>query len=157
MSDDRYAPPASIVSDIEPAGPAVRPRVVVRAVWLLWISFFIGLPASLIEALEPAEDVPLVVMLVITAIFWAIELGLTWWLATAAWRGRAWSRWVQAILFVLGMAFVYYMQTKFPEEMASAWYVEAMYFAQWLLNAFAIGMLFAPSANAWYRTMKALR
>jgi len=156
MNDARYAPPAVRVDDPAIEGPLERPRIVVLAIKLLWTSFAVGFVGSLGGAFVPVEGLSVVWMVLITLFGWAISFGISYWLLTAAWRGKSWSRWVQAVLYVFGTAFVAWLSMAEP-DLADPWYLEAINVTSFLLDAAGIGMLFAPTANTWYRAMREAR
>jgi hypothetical protein len=157
MNDNRYAPPTAKLADHESETELERPRVVVRAVQLLWTTFTLSVVATLVAALVMPAGVSAGVTVVSTTVNLLVQLGLAWWFNGAAWKGRGWSRWVQAVLGILALGFLYYAKQSVPNAFVLPWYLDAMSTLATLCNAVGVGLLFAPAANTWYRAMKAER
>jgi hypothetical protein len=158
MNDNPYAPPKAIVSDIEAPLPE-RPPSVVRGVWSSWVSAACALPVSVYELIEVPKDMTPVENVVFTVVALAVAFAIAWLLNTAAWRGRNWSRWVQAILVTFtfgGLLFIAMKRHLLPPNYLPR-YLMAQYVVQAILNLVAVIFLFSPSANAWYREMRARR
>lgn len=57
MNENPYSPPGAKVEDAPPVrAVAERPRNVVTAVWLLWISLVVSIPISIREYQDAASD-----------------------------------------------------------------------------------------------------
>ena len=72
-----------------------RPRAIIQAIALLWISSALGFAASLSEVKSSSGELVLSALVML-----AIAVSLT----VALWRGRNWARMVYLILVVLSLA-----------------------------------------------------
>ena len=132
-----------------------RPRIVVLAVRLLWGSLLLGVPVTIYDMFQPEPGVPMWLNIVATLFGWLIGFGISYWLYTAAWRGRGWSRIVQAVLLALGVLAIPVIMKIAPQIIRMLQlHVVIIYLVQNLIGIAAVGMLFSPSANAWYRAMR---
>jgi hypothetical protein len=156
MNDNPYSPPSARVADIDPPISPDRPVVVTRAVYLLWASFVLTILTMLYEGLKPDPELSPGMAVAITLLGIGIGTAIALWLNIAAWRGRGYARWVMAVLTLFGLAFIYWAQQAM-EIPPSPWFVQVIDVISWSISIFANGMLFAPGANAWYRTMRASR
>jgi hypothetical protein len=86
-----------------------------------------------------------------------INFAFSYWLYTAAWRGRGWSRVVQAALLAAGLAAYYYLRSLSPDLFQLPPFIDLIYMIANLTEIVGIAMLFAPSASVWYRVMRAQR
>lgn len=164
MNDNRYAPPAAAVTDVERA-PTDRPRNVAWAVRLLWLMAACALPAIVYELIVPPAGVSPTENILINLGALVFGLGVAWIFNTATWRGRNWGRWVNAALVTLGAIstmFVLLMTMRIrngPSDLASyglPWYVIMQCVVQNLIGVVAVVFLFTRSANAWFAAMKEL-
>lgn len=153
MSHNPYAPPGAPVSDPAQETAPERPALVLWALRLLWISFGLAVLTMFVDIPERREEHLLAVM----GIYCIIAFGITYWLLSRAWRGRGWARIVLAVLFVGSITLNYGLEKYMPEAFVQPWYVDALAVASTLLDAFGIGLLFAPGVNAWYRALRELR
>jgi hypothetical protein len=157
MNDNPYAAPKAKLADPEPGAVPERPWSVIRAVQLLWFTFALNVVATLMVAFLPQPGASTATKVVSTTVNLLVQFGLCWWFYGAAWKGRGWSRWVQAILGILALMFVYMAKKMYPALFALPWYLEGLSNLATLINAIGVGMLFAPSSNAWYRATRAER
>jgi hypothetical protein len=157
MSDNPYSPPSARVADFEPPGSRDRPVIVRRAVYLLWASFGLTILTIVHEGLQPDPDVSQGVALAIVVFVIGTGAAFAVWLNTAAWRGKGYARWVMAVLTVSGFALIYWVDRTMPEIPPSPWFIQVIDVLSWAITILGNAMLFAPSANAWYREMSARR
>ena len=126
MTDDVYAPRAP-----------QRPRPIIQAIALLWISTALGFAASRSEATTSAE----------LALSAAVMLAITVSLTIALWRGRNWARMLYLVLVVLSLAnFVslWGLVERPPSEMA----LEAVSF---VADAGSFFLMFTEPGASWFR------
>jgi hypothetical protein len=154
MNDNPYAPPRAAVNDVEPAGSPERPRIVVLAVRMLWASFVLILPESIYEILNPDPELTPGESIFISLFAAGIIFAITFWLNTAAWNGKGYARWVMVALTLVGYASLVWLNQLDPAALESPWYIASIDVVSTILGLGGNGMLFAPSANAWYREMK---
>jgi hypothetical protein len=137
--DNPYRPPEAEVGD---AGPArvlgTRPRQIVQAIALLWISSGLGLFAGVSEAGESRATLVFVVL---------VNLAVTVVLSLALWRGRNWGRIVYVILVAMSLAdFLssWGIAERPPVEMA----LEAVSF---VADAGSFFLMFTRPGSLWFR------
>ena len=158
MNDNRYSPPSAPVADIENEVSVERPQVVVLAVRLLWASFVLSLPGVAYDLANPQPDAPRGMLIAMSLIGLAITFALSLWLNTAAWKGRGYARWVMAVLMLIGIAVIgAFLKPVFEAWTQLPWYLAMLGGLTMFLNVFGNALLFVPSANAWYREMRARR
>jgi hypothetical protein len=142
-ADNPFSPPKAEVRDA-PATRllAERPKRVVYATALLWISFAIGVVAELFPSSEP--PVP-----------WAVEAG-TWAFIVAVatlvnmgvWRGRHWARVAHAVLEVLGIFSVPLLVS--TRSLASI----ALNVVSMLLGAVVLYQVFTKPGSLWFKYIR---
>jgi hypothetical protein len=99
MTDNPYQPPEAEVRDAPPRRlVAARPRQIVQAIALLWVSTSLGVASGYLEAQRSPDPwasvaVMLLTMLVLLAV-----------LTVMLWRGRNWARLTYLILVALSLA-----------------------------------------------------
>jgi hypothetical protein len=157
MNDNPYAPPVAPVTDVEPAQSLERPRIVVLAVRTLWAAFFLALPVAIYGVIVPDPGTSRMMSLILTIFGVGISFAIALWLNTAAWKGRGYARWVMAVLTLLGFATLSWLYSLMPEVFKTPWFIQAFNVVSNILMVAGNLMLFAPSANAWYREMKRWR
>jgi hypothetical protein len=157
VNENPYAPPKARLEDAEPEGDLERPKSVVLGVRILWASFGVGVLSSVYEAFAPASGIEKVANVVGAVIGLGIGFAISYLLNTAAWRGRGWSRIVQVVLLAIAIPIIVFAYQLMPQVFVFSWFVIVTSAIQQLLNLFGLGLLFAPSANAWYRAMKRAR
>jgi len=150
MSENPYAPPSSKVADVDTDTdvPVQRPREVLWAVVLCWLSAMAAIP-SIIEgytSLAQIEGGPfaqagyLVIQVAVMAL-------MVWVIVSLA-RGRNWARIVYAALTALSLAIIV---GTLDEVLAEPWYWQSATFLTTLADILIVVLLFRPAANAWYR------
>lgn len=93
MSDNPYDPPKADLRDRGPARVlAERPRSVVQAAVMLWVSLALGLTRTFLEYRRESEGWEGVVAI------WGVILLIAIPVNVAIWRGRNWGRIVYAVL-----------------------------------------------------------
>ena len=170
MPDNPYAPPTSEVADVDADVVSMeRPRIVSQGIRLLWAYLAIGLSQVILEGfVAPAsvEDEPDAALrrfqsiaTVISLVVIAVMVLLTWF----AWKGRNWARITHLVLLIIGMlsygVAVVAANWLAPEEKLfdEEWYLNVLFALETVLNMAGVLLLFIPSANAWYRAMRAAR
>jgi hypothetical protein len=126
-------------------------------VFLLWASFVLMFPGAIYDAFHPDPDMTQGEMLLFVVFYMGATGAISYWLNTAAWKGRNYGRWVLAALTLFGVSLYFWDQEIFDEIQSWPWYIQS---TDYLGGAVAIVgniMLFAPSANAWYRAKRASR
>lgn len=151
MSDNRYAPPAAAVVAEEPQNTE-RPPIVGLALKLLWAGFAVSCATSLYNLFIVSNGPPaLRTVGIIGALFGlTVAAAICYAVFTAVARGRAWARWVLAVLVVLAVGTLTWMWWSGTVR----WQAFASLLVRASLNATALAMLFSPAANAWYREKK---
>jgi hypothetical protein len=157
VNENPYAPPKARLEDAEPEGDLTRPQSVVLGVRILWASFGVGVLSSIYDVFEAASGIANVANTVGTVVSLGVGFAISYLLNTAAWRGRGWSRVVQAVLLAIAIPIIVFAYQLVPQAFVFSWFVIATSAIQQLLNLAGLGLLFAPSANAWYRAMKRAR
>jgi len=144
MAENPYIPPEAKVEDTG-GGPvlAVRPRRVVLAVQMLWISLFLSLPAIYWEAGRSPEGFTAGVF-----IFSGVLVGIAAWLNVKLWHGVNWARILYLVLAVLSIGTLMatgseMLETSVPEFLVSA--------VGSVLDAVAMVLLFTGRAPLWFR------
>jgi len=148
MSRNPYAPPSATVAD-PPVPPIQRPRLIARALQLLWISFVLGLIGTFVhETQSPALE------WLITLVFVALYGAVVVWLFFKIGRGRNWARIVYLVLAVISYLMLsldwrsyYYSYRQHP---GWVW----LDFAGIAAELAALALLFSRPANRWFRAAK---
>jgi hypothetical protein len=166
MSENRYAPPAATVTDVESrVGSLERPRIVTIGVCLLWAEIALGIPGLVYLVFVTLKQDPhrtaywvYVGRMVVQFAFLALSVFLT----RMCWKGRNWARIAYLVLLILGLvvtasgyAMRYFMLKQLP-DIGLSWH-SVTYLLQVLLDIMAMCLLFTPGANAWYREMRFAR
>jgi hypothetical protein len=151
MNDNPYSPPKAVVEDQEGPVSLERPAVVVLAVRLLWAGFAISLATSIYNLFVLPAGVPVAIVVVISVVGLGIAFALSYWLFTAAWRGKGWARWVIAGLILFAIGVVALMWKAVPNPTVGSWQTAGSFVVRMTLYTAAVAMLFSPGANAWYR------
>jgi hypothetical protein len=142
MSDNPYQPPEADVRDTPPARlVAERPRQILHAIALLWISGGLGLAAGLLEA-RRAPDFGGVMAFLSIVVFGMVAV-----LTVGLWRGRHWARAVYAVLVALSlMTFVSTWGT--AERPGFEVALEAVSF---VADGGSFWLLFTKPGSLWFR------
>jgi hypothetical protein len=148
MATNPYSAPKAVVAD--PKLVAVeRPRVVTRAVALLWISFLAALVSSYLDVAFPEDagaDSVWIGIFVITTIWLAVVAWLIFKLA----RGRNWARFLYLILAVLSYGLLAFAWQEFAADFRNEPVKAAVGVAGMTMELVAMYLLFTKPANAWY-------
>ena len=146
MSHNPYKPPDSAVADIPAPFELQRPRAVVIAVWLSWVSIALGIISSIVDFDASDPDLSPGLQIALAVAGSAISALLT----VMIWRGRNWARILTLILSSISYAMLAVLMAGSPEfaaEMTSdAWL--------WAISAFLdvvfVVLIFGPG-RAWFR------
>ena len=144
MAPNPYTPPKADVKDLGPERLlAERPRPVVYAVVLLWISLVLGVPVVYWEHQRtPAEVAPF---------YWVpavLILGLVIVVNIFIWRGRNWARIVALVLVVI--SFLSFLGTM--GEILSHPAIEfVLNIVTLAIDAVAMYLLFTKPGVLWFR------
>ena len=140
MSDNPYEPPKSEVQDASPRRLiAARPRAIIQAIALLWISSGLGFAGGLSEmsASQGALIFSVVVMV-------ALAAGLT----VGIWRGKNWARILYLILVLLSLT-----------NLVSAWglterpqFEVALEAVSFVADAGSFFLMFTPPGSLWFQS-----
>jgi len=154
MESNPYKPPESEVTDLEDPPPALeRPFNVTWGVRLLWANLIAGVPTFLELFGHGGVDMNETTRLFIS-ILRVIVIGtcvVVAWLNVMTWRGRNWARITHLVLF--GFSLLTSLFT-FPSLLRGPGYEAMVYLLQLAMNGAGIGLLFTPSASAWYRSLR---
>lgn len=148
MERNLYAPPATPVADpVEPPEEGARPRTVAWAMWLLWVSFAIGLLASVLQSMTLFTSYAALISLLssgIRHIFTAlVNIKIS--------QGRNWARILILVWMLAALASVAFQWRAYPGLLRadSLNWVPAT--AKFLLDCTALVLLFTPAANRWFK------
>lgn len=125
-----------------PSGP--RPAVMNLAVKLMWASLVLG-PLRLFlewDDISPYLDTKLMLIILV------FSLGIPVWLTLKIGQGRAWSRTVYLVLFILGL--IPSVQS-LAESLTNAPLSGVLGIAQAALQAIGLVLCFTPQAKAWFK------
>jgi hypothetical protein len=144
MAANPYTPPKADVKDVGPERAlGERPRQVVYAVVLLWISFALGVPAAYWEHQRTPADV--------APVYWvlaALIIGLFILVIVFLGRGRNWARIVLLVLVVI--SFLSFLGTM--GEMLSHPAIEIVLNVVTLaIDAVAVYLVFTKPGALWFR------
>lgn len=145
MSDNPYSPPNVEVSDVGPGGPALqRPRAVVVAVRLLWVSIVAGIPVSIREYQDGASEENATFLLYFTLALYVLSVFMVVFIH----RGRNWARimlLVFNILNVLSFLLAFEALQKYP---TGDFIILLIVVA---LDLVALYLLYTRAATLWFR------
>jgi len=132
------------VSDRPEAPRGPRPKRITVAVWLLWVSFGLGLPAAYLSMLREPEPGFSPVLVAIVSIFIAFSAVLN----VLVYRGRNWARIAVLLLVAVGIPYVLLG----PDEATRPDFLEqALDFVSNALDLVAVYLLFTPPGSLWFR------
>jgi hypothetical protein len=154
-----YQPPAAAVADVPDTGELTRPIAVRRAVQMLWATLALGFVLGVIEVIGGLDENPGTPLgwVMLIGLF-AVGFGISFWIYGAVYAGRNWARILMLVLIIVWLlaqvAVVVMLQTlpKVPPGMMPNLIINALQFA---ITFLATAMLFMPSANRWFRAVKA--
>lgn len=143
--DPRYAPPATEVADppVVPALPS-RPRQVLIAVALLWLSLVLGIPEAVLSSRQveggAAGAAVAVVMLVIFGLFGFVTVKV--------YQGRNWARIVMLVLTALSV-----LAMLFPSDESNAQGpgLQGLYLFDVLIEVVAMYLVFSKPGSLWFK------
>jgi hypothetical protein len=140
--DNPYSPPTATVRDAKGVRLiAERPRQIVHATALLWISFVIGMASAWVQSQTNPEPLPPLAMVALLA--FALTLSIV--INVAVWRGRNWARILYAILTVIAIV-------SLPFDLATSSGVSiAMDAIAYVLDAVIVFLLFTKPGSLWFR------
>jgi hypothetical protein len=154
-----YQPPAAAVADVPDTGELTRPIVVTRAVQIFWATVALGFVLGVIDLIGGLDGTPG------TPLGWVMQIGvfavglaISYWIYGAVYAGRNWARILMLVLtmvWLLVQIVLVVMLQRYPQAPPGMMLNLISYAVQFALNLVATAMLFAPSANRWYRAMKA--
>ncbi|MBC8026474.1 MAG: hypothetical protein H7Y89_10805 [Steroidobacteraceae bacterium] len=156
-----YQPPAAPVTHVPDSDAATRPLAVTRAVQLLWATFAAGFVLATIEVIAELGTNPYFWLSLGVAIgTFAVIFGISFWIYGAIYAGRNWARILLLVLtivvtLILFAAFaVVGWMAEIPADIKRELLISGSQFA---VTFVATALLFRPSANRWYRAVKAAR
>ena len=140
MTENPYEPPKSEVQDASPRRlVAERPRAILQAIALLWISSGLGFAGSLSEVTD-SQNALIFSALVMVALAAALSAGI--------WRGRNWARIVYLILVLLSLT-----------NLVSTWGVSerpqievALEAVSFVADAGSFFLMFTPPGSLWFQS-----
>jgi hypothetical protein len=142
VTDNPYRPPEADIGDGRPARLlSTRPRQIVQAIGLLWISASLGLSAAFSEA---APDRATLVVSVL------VMLALTVVLSVAIWRGRHWGRVLYLVLVVASLA-QFLSSWGIVERLPVSMALEAVSF---VADAGSFFLLFTKPGSSWFQHVR---
>lgn len=145
VRDPRYAPPTTEVADppLVAALPA-RPRQVLVAVALLWLSLALGIPEAALSNLPivgGSADVALVLIMLLL-------FGLIGFLNLEIYQGRNWARIVMLALTVSSVVMMLFS----PDEVrAEGPLLQGFYLFDTLIEVAAMYLVFSKPGSLWFR------
>ena len=140
MSENPYEPPKSDVRDTSPLRVvAERPRAILQAIALLWISSGLGFAGSLSEVSGSQGAL----------IFWALAMvALAAGLSVGIWRGKNWARILYLILVLLSLT-----------NLVSAWglterpqFEVALEAVSFVADAGSFFLMFTTPGSLWFQS-----
>jgi hypothetical protein len=139
--ENRFAPPSTEVAD--PATPAREPtpKTVIQAVWLLWASLLLGIPAAIIYASGAPFDAEAIAGLVVQLFVFAFMALVIVRIST----GKNWARMAALALTLLGVLSMFAL----PEETTVIEYLLGALSST--LDAIAMYLLFLSPGRVWFR------
>jgi hypothetical protein len=148
MERNLYAPPAAPVADpVETLEDRPRPWQVVWAVWLLWVSFAIGLLAAILQSITLFTFEAVLISLLSNGIRYL----LTAWVNIKVSQGRNWARILILLWMLVALALVAFRWREYPGLLASASLDWVPTTAKFVLDCVALVLLFTPTANRRFK------
>jgi hypothetical protein len=140
MSDNPYEPPKSDVRDASPLRMvAERPRAILQAIALLWISSGLGFAGSLSEVAD-SQGALIFSVFVMAALAAGLSVGI--------WRGRNWARILYLILVLLSLT-----------NLVSTWglterpqFEVALEAVSFVADAGSFFLMFTPPGALWFQS-----
>lgn len=140
MTENPYEPPKSDVQDASPRRlVAARPRAILQAIALLWISSGLGFAGSFSQV-AAAQGELIFSALVMVALAVALSIGL--------WQGRNWARIMYLILVLLSLT-----------NLVSTWglterpqFEVALEAVSFVADAGSFFLMFTPPGSLWFQS-----
>ena len=149
MERNLYAPPAAPVADpvatLEDRPP--RPWQVVWAVWLLWVSFAIGLLAAILQSITLFTFDAVLISLLSNGIRYLFMA----WVNIKVSQGRNWARILILLWMLVALATVAFRWREYPGLLKSDSLDWVPATAKFVLDCVALVLLFTPVANRWFK------
>ena len=145
MTQNPYAPPRAHVADAqEVEGPGVRPIQVARAVQMLWITLGLGVINTALQWQFLTASIPVEIAL-LTQLF---TFGLLAWFTVKISAGRNWARITFLVMSLIGVpAILIHMPATFVRAPAAG----IIGTIQFLLQCYAIYLIFSEPGRRWFR------
>ena len=145
MAQNPYEPPKSDVKDQRPVRAiADKPAAIIYAVWLVWISTLIGIPAVVYEYQRAMAETPspvyLPLYIAIYGLTIAINIGIN--------RGRNWARVAFLVLAVFSALSFGLTVEKFANDPV---FILLIYFISFALEGLAAYLVFSYPGKLWFR------
>jgi hypothetical protein len=138
--DNPYSPPTAVVRDARGVRLlAERPRRIVQATTLLWISLVLGLASVWFES--QTDPLPFPAMLALLALVLTLSVVIN----VSVWRGRNWARILYAVLTVMAIGL-------FPFDLTTRSSVSiALDVVAYAIDAVIVFLLFTKPGSLWFR------
>jgi hypothetical protein len=143
MTDNRYAPPVALVSEIADKPLPARPRPVAWAIRLLWASTALSVLPSVAEILQT----PTAAHLLFGLLSQAVAIAFACYLYVCVGRGRNWARIVLLVLVALNTAVVALV----PAARSGSTFEQVFMLLNTACDIASMALLFTPAASAWFR------
>jgi hypothetical protein len=151
MSENPYSPPNAEVGDVHPGGPAApRPREVVVAVRLLWLSLVAGIPVSIREYQDGASEGNAAFLLYFTLSLYAISV----FMVLSLQRGHNWARIVLLVFNVLNLLSFLFAFSELRKYPTGDFVILVLVVG---LDLAALYLVYTRAAAEWFRRPKAVR
>jgi hypothetical protein len=146
MDPNPYSAPKAPVAD-PILVPLERPRVVTRAVHLLWISLLIGIAGALAGLDEVAPDLG---SRIAVLVFDGVWLGINAWLIFKLARGRRWARTTYVLVAAFSYVVLAYSWPEAMKRMQDEPYELVTMIAGIVTELVALYLLFTKASSAWF-------
>jgi hypothetical protein len=145
MANDPYTPPKAAVRDLGPdRAIAERPKQVTYAVWMLWLTFLVGLPAIVYEYQRATPEQLSVFLLLIFAVMSVVSIVLI----VFTYRGHNWARILMLVLISLALISFFAL---FGAYLQYPLLPLASNIAVMVLDVLALYLLFTRPGRLWFR------
>jgi len=143
MNNNRYAPPAAEVGDMDDEARPPRPMQVVWAVRLLWATTLLSIPEFYFEAMRARSTVAMFTGLFLESAMTAFGC----YLYVSIYQGRNWARVVTLIFTVLGTAMVVFgpaLPNRLSHEQLFMW-------VNTVSDIVCMVLLFTSPGSRWFK------
>jgi hypothetical protein len=145
MANNPYTPPRSAVRDLGPdRAIAERPKQVTYAIWMLWLTFLVGLPAMVYEYQRSTPTQSSVFVLLIFAVMSVVSIVLI----VFIYRGHNWARVLMLVLIGLALLFFFAILGTYLQYPLLPL---ASNIAVIVLDVIALYLLFTRPGRLWFR------